>query len=1470
MKKQLIAFSSASLIFCSGFAVSSQAEISSAKNLAEQSNKLQAAAPAKLVTSTTRYSNKVFTRQKGLVGEQKYIVRFSEEPLATYRGSIAGLKATAANIKRVAGKRQAEKLNSRSTESQAYLTFLAKRHAKMEQEMSARLGRTLDIKRRYRAALNGLSVTMTQDEAERVASLAGIERIEIDHETFPDTDSGPAYIGAPAIWDGSATGVAAKGEGMVIGILDSGINGSHPSFAAVGGDGYEHVNPLGDGVFKGECDSTSADYNAAVECNNKLIGRYLFIDGTPTETDSEDTDGHGTHTASTAGGNYLDNAPIFDAEGNPTGLEVPISGVAPHANIMAFQVCAPSCFTSDRIAAVDQIILDGVVDVINHSIGSSTPINSSPWDDSGQLIWLAAREAGITVANSAGNNGPDPSTLGSAGAPWMTNVAALTHDRAIQPKFLNEFSGGDTSFPADLEGGSVSGAYGPTSIVYAGDFSNGDSNPEQCLTPFPAGTWSNDEIVVCDRGEIARTQKCINVRDGGAAGCVLANIDGGSDSVANDAHVIPAIHINAASGNALKDWLASGSEHMATITDGLLPFGTDPALGSIMADFSSRGPNTSQDYLPVMVGAPGVDIYAAYVSGIEYSFLSGTSMSSPHVAGASTLVKQVRPDWTDAEVQSALATTAGSAIKEDGVTDATPFDVGGGMIRTDLAVQAGLLLDETTANFEAANPAIGGDPKTLNVAGMVNRSCLISCSWTRTVEATTDGSWTVSTTDSAVTVSPASFSLAAGETQSLVVTVDSSEFSTDEWVHEAINLIPAGDLPEQHLTVSFMPSTGEIPEEVLVDATRDVDSYLVAGIESSEITDLQISVGGLVAADGMEFSLSGDSNVDSPFDNLADGVVYTTLTVSDDATRLVAFTTDESSESPDLDLFVGFDSDSDGMPDESELVCISATATAAESCDFTELQTGTYWVAVQNYTPSETSPDAFTLYTAVVGEDNDNLTVDAPSVVPELTPFDLRLIYDLSGSEEGDVFFGTLTLGADASSPESIGVVPVTITRGVDDVVFTASSNTASVGDVLTFTVNLATNQSPEERNYAISASIPEGFSLVEGSVTGGGVTTSDSIEWSISQASVANAQPSYDVVTSFEDSACAVPFANSGAYTDLEQFGLLPDTGITGDTIAYSAFSGQNFNFYGESFVGGFNFTDDGFVFFNSTSGTSPWVNLSIPDATDPNSLIAMLWRDMVVPEPSTTAGSVAGVTLASAGTDLTIIEYDNMELYPGGAGDSVDFQMAISGVADDTAGVYEIMVAFDNVNVSSTDGTIGVEDSTGSTGTQFAFNDVAISDGMAVCFDLVSPTFETVELTYQLVADADSSGQTVIAELSSTVDSLGSVEVVETEVVVVEGDAIAEYETNFFGQTSYALNERISTLMTLTENGVQTNSPDVEFELVAPNGVVLATFTPRAINARGGSYLLVIAGPRRVGVYTLEAKIDGNLIGSKNVLIQ
>ena len=115
MKKQILTVTSAALILVGGFAVQSQAEQRSAQSQKQLS--LQGVAPAKAMSTLKRNTSKVFTRVKGASGEQKFIVRFSEEPLATYRGSISGLKATAANIKRVAGKRHAAKLDARSPES---------------------------------------------------------------------------------------------------------------------------------------------------------------------------------------------------------------------------------------------------------------------------------------------------------------------------------------------------------------------------------------------------------------------------------------------------------------------------------------------------------------------------------------------------------------------------------------------------------------------------------------------------------------------------------------------------------------------------------------------------------------------------------------------------------------------------------------------------------------------------------------------------------------------------------------------------------------------------------------------------------------------------------------------------------------------------------------------------------------------------------------------------------------------------------------------------------------------------------------------------------------------------------------------------------------------------------------------------------------------------------------------------------
>ena len=349
----------------------------------------------------------------------RYIVEFEDEPLPLYRGGISGL----APVNTGAGKR----MNPRSPAARAYVDHLRQEQTDMLTHMRAKAG-DIRVLRTHQHALNAATVVMTEAAANKVRSLPGVRLVERDRAVEMKTASTPAFIGADQLWNGTATGVPYQGEGEVIGIIDGGINPVHPSFAATGDDGYTVVNPLGSGNYLGECNAYPGT------CNDKLIGAYTFLAAQPSNPPDEillpgaapftDTNGHGSHTASTAAGNVLYNVPLPDADGNPSSIVFPrISGVAPHANIVVYKVCAPSCYFSDIVAAVDQAIADGVVDVINHSIG--TP-SGSPWNSTQAQAFLAARAAGIFVSNSAGNDGPDAGTAEVAGnAPWVAGVGGI-------------------------------------------------------------------------------------------------------------------------------------------------------------------------------------------------------------------------------------------------------------------------------------------------------------------------------------------------------------------------------------------------------------------------------------------------------------------------------------------------------------------------------------------------------------------------------------------------------------------------------------------------------------------------------------------------------------------------------------------------------------------------------------------------------------------------------------------------------------------------------------------------------------------------------------------------------------------------------------------------------------------------------------------------------------------------------------
>lgn len=258
--------------------------------------------------------------------EATYIVTLTDAPAALYAGGAGTYAPTAAFAT------GSNKFNPNTQAFAAYSKYLDGKQSEAAQSISKELGRNVKASHNYKVAANGFAMTMTGADAAKVRSLPGVLAVRKVTVYHLDTDAGPTWIGANTIWDGSSTGglPATKGEGVIAGILDTGINLDHPSFAAVGGDGYTHTNPYGAGNYKGECKNTPS------YCNSKLLGVYDELG----EGVFNDEEGHGSHTSSTTAGNVLYNTVIDKPAGTFTATM--ISGVAPHANVIMYACAAPA------------------------------------------------------------------------------------------------------------------------------------------------------------------------------------------------------------------------------------------------------------------------------------------------------------------------------------------------------------------------------------------------------------------------------------------------------------------------------------------------------------------------------------------------------------------------------------------------------------------------------------------------------------------------------------------------------------------------------------------------------------------------------------------------------------------------------------------------------------------------------------------------------------------------------------------------------------------------------------------------------------------------------------------------------------------------------------------------------------------------------------------------------------------------
>ena len=575
-------------------------------------------------------------------------------------------------------------------------------------------------------------------------------------------------------------------------------------------------------------------------------------------------------------------------------------------------------------------------------------------------------------------------------------------------------------------------------------------------------------------------------------------------------------------------------------------------------------------------------------------------------------------------------------------------------------------------------------------------------------------------------------------------------------------MLPLGaPAPDAHFPIAIKPSSGILPSLVEINTRRNAGSQLVEDIESLEIFTMTLDTFGLVEGDTTVEMLSQDSTNGDPFDNLNDGVFWITYSVPAGAVRLVANIVE--SEAPDLDLFVGQDLDGDG-PEASEVVCSSTSPSWNEYCDISNPTAGDWWILVQSWAGSTSQPDEVILSSAIVpGSDNGTMTVTGPHSVPKKTPYDLRVYWDTPTMEAGDFWYGAFSIGTDAAHPANIGTIPVNIIRHDDDVSKEVSQSTAAAGDTLVYTITVQPNVTPYTLTYNLTDTIPAGLTYVPGSAwaSAGTVTvTGNVLTWT---GEMPLSGYSYSFATSDTDPACTAPLATDGAYVDLELYGLNTASGIAGDTFWYAIdFAGGEFDFFGNYQGEYVNFTADGFTFFDpATPGATPDVHQPIPTAGDPNNLMAMFWRDLEVVYDAGTNSGVTLVNLTSAGVPVAaIIEYDNVH----DAGDpttSYDFEWVGYYEPGTGPGGYQYIFAYDNISGTVTAGTIGLENYDGSVGVPVAYNDIAITDGMAICFKQVTAPAPPVVITYEVTIDDGVNGT-----LENTVE----------HITDNSGDAVAE----------------------------------------------------------------------------------------------
>jgi minor extracellular serine protease Vpr len=537
----------------------------------------------------------------------------------------------------------------------------------------------------YDISLNAVAVQLNGTPLATIAAAPMVQRAEHNVLYHPNLSESYKIINASDAWT-AAGGRATAGAGIKIGDIDTGIDDTHPFFDPTGFS-YPPGFP--------KCDAAdSASHHEDQDCNyvsEKVIVAKVFYNKAQQQgLDAQAIQDHGTHTAGIAAGVTGQTAVV-------NGVSIDdMSGIAPGAwlgNYNVFPGDVLDARSEDILNAVDAAVEDGM-DVLNLSLGGSYHGNN---DLLANGLDNAA-DAGVVVAVAAGNSGPGAGTLDSPGrARKVITVGASTNQHFVGQPFTYPAGGGTTV-------GAAVGDFPPLPTASFGLYFNTELTACTSVDPGASGN-----VVVVNRGGCTFSTKVRNAIAAGAIGVVVINnVAGDPVAMAKDGgggDNLPAVMIGKDEGAALRAANPPDASAIATFQEFITP------NKDILAGFSSQGPTNVDLAVKPDLTSVGVNVLSSITcvgkpdtcpgDGTGWAFFSGTSMSTPHIAGSAAVLLNLNPSWSPAEVKSALVNHADLVIKDavTGLQDVGPTAQGAGRENLSVAADATTWLDPVSASF---------------------------------------------------------------------------------------------------------------------------------------------------------------------------------------------------------------------------------------------------------------------------------------------------------------------------------------------------------------------------------------------------------------------------------------------------------------------------------------------------------------------------------------------------------------------------------------------------------------------------------------------------------------------------------------------------------------------------------------------------------------------------------------------------